>query len=277
MLMISDNLLLKYLEANEKYKIQEFVNKKIFTVSDTPLTYRQVNTLDEDKLLSTDRKDKKGWRKFSYKELVYILIVSELKKFGFKHEQLKQLWHTFFSEPTKDHSTNAGGIAINRSIGETAIGCVFGEVEIILSVDSDGNVAFYDPTYYSMFYQASKPHVQIILNNIINDLRIRAGKEPFPVKWSVQENILKGMVSDLSMKEKELLKIIRDVDYSAIKVKKKDGEISLVHAEKIKSGTNETTTQDLIKMLSTKDFQDISIVKRDGKIVNYTVEETIKL
>ncbi len=273
MLMISDGLLIKYLEANEKYKIQEFVNRKIFTVSDTPLTYRQINTLDADKLLSNDRQDKKTWRKFSYKELVYVLIVSELKNFGFKHEQLKQLWQSFFSEP----KANIGEIAINRSIGETAIGCVFGEVEIILCVDNEGRVVFYDPTLYSLFYQTSKPQIQIVLNNIVNNLNLKTGKKEIPVKWSLQEDVLRGMKHDLSIKEEELLRIIRNVEYNAIKVKKKDGEISLVYAEKNRAEKNGTTTQDLIEMLNTKDFQDISIVKRDGKIVNYKVEETIKL
>lgn len=276
MLVISDGISLKYLEANEKYKLQEFVNKKIFKVSDTPLTYRQVNTLDTDKLLSNERVDKKGWRKFSYKELVYTLIVSELKKFGFKHEQLKQLWQAFFSEPTKEPK-GSGGIDINRSIGETAIGCVFGEVEIILCVDSNGSVVFYDPINYSLFYQASKSHIQIVLNNIINGLRLKAGKEEIPIKWSVQQSILDGYKHGLSTKEADLLKIIRNDEYSTIRIKKKDGEVTLVSAEMVNNGNSETMARDLIAILNKKDFQDISIVKRDGKIVNYKVEETIKI
>lgn len=46
MLLISDNLLIKYLKANDNLKLDEFINKKLFTVADTPLTYRQVNSLD---------------------------------------------------------------------------------------------------------------------------------------------------------------------------------------------------------------------------------------
>lgn len=277
MLLISDNLLIKYLQANDKLKLDEFINKKLFTVADTPLTYRQVNSLDTDKLLTNDRKEKQGWRKFSFKELIYMLIVNELKKFGLKHEQLKQLWEVFFNEPTKSEERTVAKIELNKGIGEIAIGCVFGQVEIILSIDKEGQVVFYDPTHYALFYENSKSQIQIRLNDFVNGLLVKLKKEPIPVTWSTRQAILDGYRIELTTKEEELLRIIRNTDYNAIRVKKSDGEITLVYAEKIRDGSNGTTTQDLIEMLNTKDFQDISIIKRDGKIVNYKIEETIKL
>lgn len=277
MLLISENLLIKYLLLNDELKLDEFINKKLFTVADTPLTYRQVNSLDTDKLLTNDREEKQGWRKFSFKELIYVMIVHELKKFGLKHEQLRQLWEAFFKEPTKIENRQVEEIEINKGIGEIAIGCVFEQVEITLVIDSEGKVIFYDPVHYALFYSSSIPQIQIKLNDIVNDLLVKSKKEPIPVTWSVRQTILDSYKHDLSPKEEELLKIIRNVDYSAIRVKKKDGEITLVYAEKIRDGSNGTTTQDLIEMLNTKDFQDISIIKRDGKIVNYKIEETIKL
>lgn len=277
MLLISDNLLIKYLHANDKLKLDEFINKKLFTVADTPLTYRQVNSLDTDKLLTNDREEKQGWRKFSFKELVYVLIVHELKKFGLKHEQLKQLWQAFFKEPAKGEKRQVAEIEINKSIGEIAIGCVFGQVEITLSIDNDGQIVFYDPDHYALFYENSKSQIQIRLNDFVNDLLVKTKKQPIPVIWSIRQAILDGYKFDLTTKEEELLKIIRNTDYSAIRIKKKDGEIALVYAEKIRDGSNGTTTKDLVEILNTKDFQDISIVKRNGKIVTYRVEETIKL
>lgn len=275
MLLISENLLIKYLLLNDELKLDEFINKKLFTVADTPLTYRQINSLDTDKLLTNDREEKQGWRKFSFKELVYVLIVYELKQFGLKHEQLKSLWECFFKEPTKSEKRKAAKIELNKGIGEIAIGCVFEQVEITLVLDSKGEVIFYDPIHYLLF--SGKPSLQIKLNDIVNELLKKIGKEQIPINWSVQEEALYGKEHKLTTKEEELLTIIRNRDYSSIRVKKKDGEIALVYAEKIRDGSNGTTTQDLIEMLNTKDFQDINIVKRDGKIVNYKVEETIKL
>lgn len=275
MLLISENLLIKYLLLNDELKLDEFINKKLFTVADTPLTYRQVNSLDTDNLLTNDRAKKQGWRKFSFKELVYVLIVHELKQFGLKHEQLKSLWECFFKEPTKSEKRTVAKIELNKGIGEIAIGCIFEQVEITLVLDSRGEVIFYDPIHYLLF--SGKPSLQIKLNDIVNELLKKIGKEQIPIKWSVQEEALYGKEYRLTTKEEELLTIIRNRDYSSIRVKKKDGEIALVYAEKIRDGSNGTTTQDLIEMLNTKDFQDISIIKRDGKIVNYKIEETIKL
>ncbi len=277
MLFISENLLLKYLEANDKYKLDEFINKKTFTVSDTPLTYRQVNALDSDQLLSKDRENKQGWRKFSFKELTYVLIVNELKKFGLKHDQLRQVWSAFLAEPTPGDRRKIGEVVINKGISDVVIGLVFSEVEIILTVDSEGKISFYDPGNYAVFYQSEIPQIQISLNVIVNKILKTSGKPTFPIKWSVSQMLLDGVGKSLSEKEGELLKIIRNEDYSALRIRKKNGEITLVSAEKSKNENHEVTTKDLLKLIDTNDFQDVSIVKRDGKIVNYKVEEAIKL
>jgi len=275
MLLITDNLLVKYLEANDKLKLSEFFNLKKFRVSDTPLTYRQANSLDEDKLLSTDREVKQNWRKFSFKELVYILIVNELKKFGLKHGQLTHLWESFFKEPVRQ---KVNGIKTDKFIGECASGCTFAQVEIKISIDSEGNIIFYDP-FYSIFLDSvsgSKPIITISLNEIVNTLLKKLGKEPIPVTWS-QSSLVFDNVPDVSPKEQELLKIIRDKNFSVVKIKKKDGDIAVIYAETILDTSKGLRQPDLIKLINAKDYQDISIIKRDGKIVNYKIEETIKL
>lgn len=277
MLFISDDLLLKYIEADRKHKLAEFLNKKKFTVSNTSLSYRQVNSLDADKLLNNDRKDKGTWRKFSFKEIIYTLIVAELKKFGLKHEQLQQLWSIFIKEPEKYENRKIGEFEINNGIGEIAIGCVFGHVEIILCADANGIISFYDPSHYALFYDDSKSQIHIQLNSIVNNLLKATGGNTFLITRSIKQAIFYWGTHNLVPKEEELLKIIRNDEYSAIRIKKINGEIALVYAEKIKKTEKDTTNQDLIKMLNEKDYQDISIVKRDGRIVNYTVEETIKL
>jgi len=277
MLHISENLLLKYLEANEKYNLKEFINKKIFTVADTPLSYRQINTMDEDRLLSDERQNKQGWRKFSFKEIIFTDIVYELKKLGLKHEQLRQLWETFFKEPSKEENKDHPKVEVNKEISAIAIGCVFLEVEIILTIDSEGEISFYDPVNYALFQPNSKAYVYITLNHYVNELLAKMDKSTFPATWSTAQAVLDWKRVNLVKKEEALLQIIRNNDYNTIRVKKKNGEISLIYGEKIGDGNSEFTPQDLIKILDTKDFQDISIVKRDGKIVNYKVEETYKL
>ena len=275
MLLITDNLLVKYLEADEKLKLSDFLNDKKFKVSDTPLSYRQANALGDDKLLSTDRKTKQGWRKFSFKELVYVLIVNELKKFGLKHEQLKSLWEAFFKEPVKQKINE---IRIDKFIGECAIGCTLAQVEIKISIDSDGSIIFYDPFHSVLLdtLSGSKSLITIRLNDIVNTLLKQLGKNPIPLTWT-QSKLVFDTIPDISVKEQELLKIIRDKNFSVVKIKKKDGDIAVVYAETILDTSKGLKQADLIKLINDKDYQDVSIIKRDGKIVNFKVEETIKL
>jgi hypothetical protein len=273
MLLITDNLLIEYIRVNEKFRLDNFLNKKRFKVSDTPLTYRQVNSLDTDKLLATDRKTKQGWRKFSFKELIYILTVNELKKFGLKHEQLRHLWEAFFKEPVK-HNLNE--IKINKFIGDCAIGCTFGQVEIKIAIDSEGEIVFYDPPHSIVLdiTSTSKPLIIIRLNDIVNELLKRMDKEPIPITQSLSQNILDNVKN---VKEEELLKLINNESFSVIKIKKKNGDIDTVYAEKVNEPNAKITVQDLIKIINGKDFQTVTATKTNGIIVRYKTEETYKL
>ncbi|MBI2613320.1 MAG: hypothetical protein HYW62_00895 [Candidatus Levybacteria bacterium] len=261
MYYIGEGIEIDFLSANDKFNYVEFINEKRFTVKDTPLTYRQVNTLSEDKLLNEDRKNKNGWRRFSFKELAFFLIVRELKLFGFEHHQLKELSDYFLN---KDYSY----------LSDLAIGCVLRKIEITLTIDSEGKVSIFDPGFY-VLVGARMPHVRISLNEIMNKIATKYGKTPFEIKYSVKDEALNS--HRLSVKEEELLRIIRNKDYGAIRIKKKNGEIGVVYAEKIKNANGQPFENELINMLKAKDFQDINIIKRDGKIVSYKIEETIKL
>jgi|SRR3989344_1638582 len=268
MLQVSDNLLGEFSEVDKKYHLLEFINNKKFTVSDTPLTYRQINSLDEDKLLDNSRKDKKGWRKFSFKELIYVMIVAEVKKFGLKHEQLHGLWRAFLG---KNEGMQLGGYA------QLAIGCVFGHTQIMLSIYSDGTVAFYDPNNFILFSSMfQKPQLTLELNTYVNDLLRKIGRDVIEPKYTLFSVLSKAIITTVNPKEKELLKIIRDEKYSAVKVKKKNGEIELVRAETT-SSTDNLSSKDLLEIIKKHEYQDIVIVQRDGKIVNLKVEEAYKL
>lgn len=265
MLQVSEALYLNFLQKDKELNLRKMMNEKKFTVSNAPFTYRQVNSLGEDNLLNDKRKDKKGWRRFSFKEIVYLLIVKDLKRFGFKHEQLRLLWDAFFAEPEKSKEKK-----YFKGVSESAIGCTFLEVEIILCVESNGELGFYDPNLYVLYFAYSKPHIQLVLNDYVNLVLKESMNKQIPVKWTLfsEHNVLKPQ-------EENLLRIIRNEDYSEIKIKKKNGEINIIHAGKTTS--TGLSQEDLLKIVNSKDFLNIEIAKRDGKIVNLKVEDTYKL
>lgn len=271
MFMISDNVLVSYLNANEKFGIADFINQKTFRVASTPLSYRQVNSMDSDNLLPKDEDRKQGWRKFSIKEVVYFLIVQELKKFGFKHIQLKKLWSSFFRErDLKDDFT-----AINKYDGEIAIGCVLCQTEITLRISSNGEVIFLDPVNYNLFPFNSEPYITIGLNSIVNKFLKEIGFGDYPTRFS--NSSFEENKSVTTSKEKEILDIIRDENYSSIRLTKKDGEVSIIHAEKSKTDKKDVGSQDILKLIKDGKYQNVTITQMDGKIVNCKVEDTFKL
>lgn len=269
MLLITDNLLVEYHRGVKKNKLDESINIKKYTVSDTSLSYRQANDLDTNNLLDNDRKSKSGWRKFSFKELVYIQIISELKKFGIKREQLQELWESFFKEPGENKKRPE---LRNKFIGEIVIGCVLGRIEMTLIVNNKGSVIFSDPVNLLLVLN-SEPQIILSLNKLVNDLLVKLKRESIPVKTNLQSLVLGNSYS--TEKESKLLKIIRDKKYSAIRLTKKDGDIAVIYAEE-SNNKSELTLKDFEKILAEKDFINISIVQRNGKIVSYKFEETIK-
>ncbi|MFA5828331.1 MAG: hypothetical protein WC841_03170 [Candidatus Shapirobacteria bacterium] len=187
MLFITDNLLAKASETIKKCNLGDIFNQKKYTIADTPLSYRQANTLDKDKLLNDNRTGGKGWRKFSFKELVYIDIVLDLKKFGVKHEQLKQLWQSFFKEPD---GLLVPSLVPNRGESEIAISSVFGGVEMVLCIDSDGEILYFDPQFSTKYSQSSKPLIRVSLNVVINKIIKLIIKEELPVEDSIKKLIV---------------------------------------------------------------------------------------
>lgn len=259
MIYITPNLDKAYLSNEEKFNLSRLMNEKSFTKAHTPLSYRQINTLSKDKLFPEERDTTKGWRKFSLKELVFFYIVFELKKYGLPHEILKNLSKSFFEEPT----------------AEVAIGYVLTYIEIVLTIKSDGTVDYYDPSHYLLIGIEKTPAIQIHLNSMVNVVREKVGQPLFGIKVSTRNYLWNHQEMSISENEKEIIKMIRNKEFTSIAINKKDGGSLIVHAGR--ANNNDINAKDIIKMLQEKDFQDISIIQRNGKIVHYDIKETYKL
>jgi hypothetical protein len=211
-------------------------------------------------LFPEDRANKKGWRKFSLKELIYFSLIYELKKFGLTHEFLKNLSKSFFDEPTS----------------EIAIFCVLIQAEMMLTIKKDGTVTYYDPHHYALIGRDETPSIQIRLNDIANDVNRRIGRKEVPIRLSGLDFYWRSQIPSVSDKEQAIINMLRNNQVTSVTINKNSGDNYTIYAGKTSEGTN-VKARDIIKMLEKKDYQDIHIVKRDGKIVNYKVEETYKL
>lgn len=273
---IGEGILIEYLRVEDKYRIGEGLQKVQFKVAHAPLSYRQINELSKDAVLRDDRENEKGWRKFSFLGLVFLHVVAELKSYGVRHEQLKQLTDCFFKEP----QPNTPEEEISKMVAELSVGCTLLGVEIVLAFYPDGNVAFYDPANYSLLHKGMMgkvptSYIHIRLNNIVNKIRKDVGMPEIPITSSVSQEYVKSRVLGLTEKEGKLLEIVRNASYKTLRIKKKDGDTLVIHAER--SGGEKITGDDFEKLLKEKAYQTVTATNRDGKVVNLKVEETIKL
>ena len=243
-----------------KFNLNHRINEKSFRRANTPFSYRRINTLSKDKLFPEERNNKKGWRKFSLKELIYFKIVFELKMFGVSHGNLKSLADSFFNEET----------------AEIAIICVLIQAEIMLTIKSDGKVTYYDPPHYLLIGREETPTIQIRLNDIVNAVRKANNEKPFPIKWSGRNYFWNKENISISNNEKYILNIIRSKNYHTIKLKTNDGKASLIQAGKVVD-PKQLSSQELVRIVEKKAYQEIGIITENGKIVSFKTEEKFKL
>jgi len=79
----------EYEKGRERLK-PLFVEKE-FSIKDTGLTYRVINAWSDKGLLDHFQNKDGNWHKFSFSELVEVLIYKELREVGFSIEKLKEL------------------------------------------------------------------------------------------------------------------------------------------------------------------------------------------
>ncbi|MDC0449060.1 hypothetical protein OAL67_00430 [bacterium] len=254
--------------AKDRIDFDNIINTKRFTVRDSSLTYRQANSMAEDNMLPDEKDRGKGWRKFSFKELVYIELVLELKKFGIKHAQLKSVWDSFFKK-YKDIKEDEP--AYCEIISDDVIAYVMGHIDILLTITADGEVDFLHPVFFTMMYTKDKPFIFVSMSDIVNRIFKRTGKPEFSPKAT-----LYSVNHVLTDKEENIINILRKGKYKSIKISIKDGQADVLHAEKPNENSN-LSIEEVVSKIENGKYQKVSVTKRDGKIVNILQEDTIKV
>lgn len=256
---IVDSLGLRYLE-----KLELKLNQKKFRVRDTSLTYRQINHLDETSVLPKDSRNQgKGWRKFSYKQLIFFEVVRELRKYGIKDGQLCLFRNAFF----KSRGQHA-------HLSNLALGIALVNIQINLVFDGENKPVFYDDTAFHMETGIRRTsYIMININEIINAVAINLGEKESEYRSfsSVMINALGENL--LNAKEKRLMKVIRNQDYQNIKIKKASGESYIIKAEKVV----DMSEAEILRLIKEGSHHDIAIKKRDGKIQHIKKEDSIKI
>jgi DNA-binding transcriptional MerR regulator len=275
--LFSDDNRIRFATVDEKYHIADILNLKKFRVSDTEISYRLINYLDEDGLLG-DNREGKGWRSFSLKEIIYLYLILELKSYGFTQDSLQEICSALL--------TNQVSKKPGKTFFDIAIGLCLAQVEVKIIAQQSGEIVFFDPAYYTlvqtglMFSSIEKSsYLHIRLNDLVNKGLLLVKRKPLDIKDSAAERyftqLAKPEKPELTDKEQKVLNALRNKDYLSVEVRKKGGELCTMKVEQLEEYLNELS--EITNLIKQKDYADIRLVKRDGKVVHLESKDTIKL
>lgn len=250
---IGYNKYFKNLHAN---KISQVLNNKERNIKFENITYRQLNSWEEQGLLTNEREDR-SWRKFSIIDALWVKIIQELREFGMSTEQIRTTKYSLECD-SKEYGVQ---MPILEFYTAFAIG---NKMPVLLLVFKDGVCVPANFTQYKIAREFSdvENHLQINLNTILQAF--------FPKVDLMPTN---NSEMPLSLEEVELLAFMRLKQFEKISVKYKSGKIDLI--EGMESVSNKKRIESILKEQA---YASIEVTEEDGKVTRIlrTIKKKIK-
>ncbi|MDA9069182.1 hypothetical protein N8258_01235 [Algibacter sp.] len=193
-------------------KIKDQLNNQEYPVGNDKISSRVLNHWYEMGIVTDDRPNGKGWKKFSFSEIVWIEIVMQLRSFGFDLLRIKQVKKQIEIFNTKDNKSKCPlldfylVVTLTSDIPVKLIVFESGQAEIVREVDIE---------LANLIQSIQEDFISIDLNKLVNKLRTKGASKDFKI------DDLNYDVSQIA-KEIERSLSIEDVKSVTIKVNDKD-------------------------------------------------------
>lgn len=226
-------------------KIIEQINQQTYTIGEEKLSSRVLNHWYQEGIITDDRPNNKGWKKFSFSEIVWMQIVIKLRRFGLDLQRIKKvkeqidIYNTIKSQskcPLLDFYII---VAITSSIPIKFIVFESGQAEIVKQTEID--LANY-------LNNITEDFITIDINKLLN--RIIAKK-------SVKADYFNYNKTEI---EKEIFNSLYLDKDKSITIKLNNGKEFLVNKEKVLSSKKEMES-----LLNKLDYAQGSTIKRRNK------------
>lgn len=274
-----------YLNNNNEAINQNFlfIERPLFNIQEIQavapnLSYRKINDWDSKGLITSFRKTSEtGWRKFSIVELVKLLIILDLRKFGFSTDKITTILSEIFSESNTGHTKFDGYTCLRDNILLSFIG-----TKIILVIYEDGNISFRQEDDFVKR--------QFVLNDINSSFLILPF---FSYIQKISKHILNRDIKIdtsttvkeiyLSDEERKALAIIRNGNYKEIEIEMLNLEAESDDSDLISytivqgSSENILSENDAIRMIKNRSYQFIEIFGKNNKSLVYLSGNRIRL
>jgi hypothetical protein len=250
-------------KEDPKYKI---LREKKHRVTDSILTYRQINSLESNEMLIDTRKQGKGWRLLSLKDLVFIRLMYECRRYGVRNRQLYELKEDFYL--TKDKE-----LKNDMYLAEYAILATFYKTRVTIVITKDGRVRFMDQFGMLGINGWDKDlNVQSFLQINLNEIVYEVINYPKREKMADYPPLIKPEKVTNSTKEVKILGLLRNGEYKNVRVEKRDGSKVLIRAQR----ATQHDVKELARIIAERQYTDFEISARDGKVTKLHQDDIFK-
>lgn len=248
-------------------------NEQVISANKLKISSRLINHYEFKGLIKDSRLDnKKGWRKFTYVEAVYLLIVRELRRYGVSTEFIKTFYDSFVQDDD-ELFTNALllvhlGYKITIIIEPDKTESILDANELydrehsadygLYSSEIRLNLAYFAHEAESIIrHHGPTGEVATWFRNEFDDKELK----PLRRDWNELENEIMDEIRQLEPEESLLVKIMAN------------GDIQTKHRKPIK--IDDELKQSLVDAMG--DYGEMTITTSGGRLVKSTVEKSTKL
>jgi len=240
-----DNGFEQYFKDLRSNKISKVLNDSERKIKLNSVTYRQLNSWEEQDLLTIKRKDR-GWRKFSIMEAVWLKIVAELREFGFPIEKIK------VTKESLSYLKKKGGVEMPFLEFFTAF-AIGSKMPVLILIFRDGVAIPVSFTQYKITQEVIgvENHIQINLNEMLQSFFPNVDLKP---NYQMQMPV--------SFEEMELLAFMRVKNFEKVEIFYSNGKMDTIEGmERVDA------SKMLNEIIREQKYQKIELVLQDGNIV----------
>lgn len=241
-----------YFKEKNDNKISQVLNSKDRNVKLSTVTYRQLNSWEEQGLLIGEREGRE-WRRFSIMDALWLKIILELREFGLGLDKIK------IAKESLSYMSKECKVAMPFLEFYTAF-AIGSKMPVLLLVFKDGITVPANFTQYKVAseYIGVENHLQINLNKLLQNL--------FP-SVDLKPKYISEIPVDVD--EMELLAFLRLGEYEKVEIQYKNGKMQVVE------GMQRINANSIIgEVIKEKSYQKIEIIIDNGKKVS--LRRTVK-
>jgi DNA-binding transcriptional MerR regulator len=233
--------------------------KGLFSKNEMDVTDRVLKHWENEKIIPANRTAERGWRKYSYLDQVWTVIVIHLRGFGYSLDSLKSvrayLSH-FQNEVNSEYPLLILFFAYAVSSGDIILLIVFDNGVAELTLKSDYIIALADG-------KAFPNHILINVTDIMDSI-----DKVFPEKKPTNN----ATIQQLNSKELKLINVYRKKEVTEILIKKNNNTEHITYTSKA-----DPKNKAFFKGLGEIKYGNMAVQKSAGKVVDVKITNTEKL